>query len=153
MIRRAVTALAAVPAATLPDSAFLSALGTQRPEWSHHNWITGTTRQQHQTIPNNMVLWQSLVTCRRAPSIRTAFRGILPFRYTCKSIAFWQSCHFRKKGHYFFRGRKHIAFLVPQGKRNTARGKPELQGRLDCSRARTAFRSTPDGCGLLGRPF
>ena len=34
-IRRAVTALAAVPAATLSDSAFLSALGTQRSE-SHH---------------------------------------------------------------------------------------------------------------------
>jgi len=35
-IRRAVTALAAVPAATLPDSAFLSALEPQPPEWSHH---------------------------------------------------------------------------------------------------------------------
>ena len=34
-IRRAVTALAAVPAATLSDSTFLSALGTQRSE-SHH---------------------------------------------------------------------------------------------------------------------
>ena len=35
-IRRAVTAIAAVPAATLPDSAFLSALEPQPPEWSHH---------------------------------------------------------------------------------------------------------------------
>ena len=29
----------------------------------------------------------------------TVFPGFLPFRYTCKSIAFWQSCAiFRKKG-------------------------------------------------------
>ena len=35
-IRRAVTAVTAVPAATLPENAFLSALGPQRSERSHH---------------------------------------------------------------------------------------------------------------------
>ena len=50
-----------------------------------------------------MVLWQRLATCRRGYGdlqSATVFPGILPFRYTCKSIAFCQSCAiFRKKGH------------------------------------------------------
>ena len=74
-----------------------------------------------QTIPNNIVLWQTLATCRwhaggaRDLQSATVFPGILPLHYTCKSIAFLVKLrHFSQKRSLqqsHFRGRKHIGFL------------------------------------------
>ena len=64
-----------------------------------------------------MVLWQRLATCRRGyrdPQSATVFPGILPFRYTCKSIALLKLRNFSQKRSLqqsHFRGRKHIGFL------------------------------------------
>ena len=69
-----------------------------------------------------MVLWQSLATCRRGwrPSIsnRVPRNPAIPLHYTCKSIAFWQSCAiFRKKGHcnnFTFGAVNTLAFWTPR---------------------------------------
>ena len=56
----------------------------------HPRHVAKACDNNTQTIPNNIVLWQRLATCRRARDLQSAtvFPGILPFRYTCKSIAF-----------------------------------------------------------------
>ena len=58
----------------------------------------------------------------------TVFPGILPFRYTCKSIAFWWSCAiFRKKGHcsnLIFGAVNTLAFWTPRS------GPPQLRWKL-----------------------
>ena len=58
----------------------------------------------------------------------TVFPGILPFRYTCKSIAFCQSCAiFRKKGHcsnLIFGAVITLAFWTPRS------GPPQLRWKL-----------------------
>ena len=57
----------------------------------HPRHVAKACDNNTQTIPNNMVLWQRLATCRRGYrdlQSATVFPGILPFRYTCKSIAF-----------------------------------------------------------------
>ena len=48
---------------------------------------------------NNMVLWQRLATTGGAGDLQSAtvFPGILPVRYTCKRIAFCQSCAIFRK--------------------------------------------------------
>ena len=87
----------------------------------HPRHVAKACDNNTQTIPNNMVLWQRLATCRRGYrdlQSATVFPGILPFRYTCKSIAFCQSCAiFRKKGHcsnLIFGAVNTLAFWTPR---------------------------------------
>ena len=73
-------------------------------------------RQQH---PNNSKQHGALAKFGNMQAGLETFNqqpcsGILPFRYTCKSIAFWQSCDiFRKKvtAAIPLSGHKHIGFL------------------------------------------
>ena len=148
MIRRAVTALAAVSAATLPNSAFLSALGTQRPEWSHHkldHWHNATTTpKQFQTIwcfdkvGNMQAGWRlQSEPCSANPAIPLHLQ----------KYCFGKAAIFAKKVTTPFEAANILPFWSLK-ERNTARGKLELQ-----EDSRTAFRPTPDGCRLHCRSF
>ena len=66
-----------------------------------------TTPKQFQTTWCFGKDWQHAGGARDLQSA-TVFPGILPFRYTCKSIAFSQK---RSLQQSHFRGRKHIGFL------------------------------------------
>ena len=86
----------------------------------------------------------------------TVFPGILPFRYTCKSIAFWKSCAiFGKKRSLqqsHFRGRKHIGFL---DSKKWSSPVPRLEisiedmvKQYECYVHRTLLESMLEGCSV-----